>query len=222
MSVHLQHEVGKLKLHLLALSAQVESMLLDAVRALDNRDLSLASQVISRDDAIDRTEVEIEEECLKILALHQPVAGDLRFIIAVLKINNDLERTADLAVNIAERARQLASLPPVDAPFNFHAMAEKATRMVNMSLDSLIRHDAGMARQVIAADNEIDALHGDMYNRVAAAIAATPAQAPGLLQLMSVSRNLERIADHATNIAEDVIYMHEGEIVRHQKDQPRS
>ncbi len=217
MSVHLLHELNRLQHDLLALSARVEGMLLDAVRAFDHRDFALARQVINLDDGVDHTEVEIEEECLKILALHQPVATDLRFIVSVLKINNDLERIADLAVNIAERTLALGTLPPqTGTPFNFHDMAAKVQRMVNMSLDALIQRDAAQAREVIEADEEIDVLHRAMYDRVGAAISAHPGHAPALLQLISISRNLERISDHATNIAEDVIYLLEGEIVRHQ------
>jgi phosphate transport system protein len=163
-------------------------------------------------------EVDVEEECLKILALHQPVAIDLRFIVTALKINNDLERIGDLAVNIAERSEFLAGQEPISVPFDFEAMAEKTQWMVTESLDSLVDMDCKRAYQVCAADDEVDALNRKMYKQVEASIIAHPRWTRCLFHLLSVSRHLERIADHATNIAEDVIYMVEGKIVRHKAE----
>ena len=219
MSIHLQMEIRRLQQQLLGLSSHVEEMVFDAVRALEHKDKILAARVIARDDQVDRAEVEIEEECLKALALYQPVATDLRFIVTVLKINNDLERIADLAANIAERAASLADLPPPEFTFDFHGMAQKVQKMLNRCLDALVRRDAEMARLVMAADDKVDAIHGGIYKLVVKAVAVHPDHALGYLQLLSISRNLERIADHATNIAEDVIYMLEGEIVRHRDSQ---
>ena len=221
MSVHLQLEIRRLQQLILGLSGRVEEMVSDAVRALEGKDKILARQVVARDDEVDGAEVEIEEECLKALALYQPVAADLRFIVTVLKINNDLERVADLAANVAERAESLAALPPPELSFDFHDMALRVRKMLNRSLDALIRRDAEMARIVMAADDRVDAMHAGIYRLVANAVAAHPEHTIGYLQLLSISRNLERIADHATNIAEDVIYMLEGEIVRHQ-DLPKA
>jgi phosphate transport system protein len=221
MSVHLQLEIRRLQQLILGLSGRVEEMVSDAVRALEGKDKILARQVVARDDEVDGAEVEIEEECLKALALYQPVAADLRFIVTVLKINNDLERVADLAANVAERAESLAALPPPELSFDFHDMALRVRKMLNRSLDALIRRDAEMARIVMAADDRVDAMHAGIYRLVASAVAAHPEHTIGYLQLLSISRNLERIADHATNIAEDVIYMLEGEIVRHQ-DLPKA
>ncbi len=220
MSIHLQIENRRLLHLLLELGGSVEAMVGDAVRALEQKDAALARQVADRDDAVDRAEVEIEEECLKALALYQPVAADLRFIVAVLKVNNDLERVADLAANVAERAEALAEIPPPALAFDFHDMASRVRKMLNRSLDSLVRRDAEMARLVMAADDKVDALHAGIYTLVAKAVAEHPEHTIGYLQLLSISRNLERIADHATNIAEDVIYMLEGEIVRHQDTPP--
>ncbi len=219
MSIHLQLEIRHLQRLLLGLGGSVEQMVGDAVRALEQKDTVLARQVVTRDDMIDRAEVEIEEECLKALALYQPVATDLRCIVTVLKINNDLERIADLAANIAERAVNLVELPPPVLEFDFQEMAQKVRRMLNRSLDSLVRRDAEMARLVMEADDRVDAMHGSIYRLVSTAAAAHPEHTIGFLQMLSISRNLERIADHATNIAEDVIYMLEGEIVRHQGSQ---
>jgi phosphate transport system protein len=218
MSKHLHREIEKLKKLLLYLSAFVEESAKKAVRALEERDVELASKVIETDEEIDQMEVEVEEECLKILALHQPVAIDLRFIIAVLKINNDLERIGDLAVNIAERAHYLATHEKVLIPFDFEGMADKALAMLRKSLDALVRMNPDLAREVCASDNGVDALNRQMYDQVQEGIRKQPDQLERLIHLLSASRHLERIADLATNIAEDVIYMITGDIIRHRAE----
>ncbi len=215
MSRHLQHEIDKLKKKILSLSAQVEENVHLAVRAIAQRDGKLARQVIDADTLVDQAEVEVEEECLKVLALHQPVAVDLRFIIALLKINNDLERIGDLAVNIAERATTLAAQTPVDAPFDFTGMAEIVKSMLRKSLDALVGLDSEIARSVGAADDQVDEINRGMYRKVKEGILQHPEHIDAYIALLSVSRHLERIADHTTNIAEDVLYLTEGEIVRH-------
>jgi phosphate transport system protein len=211
-----------LKKRILALSATVEDNVYRAVQALTERNATLADEVINSDPNIDQTEVEIEEECLKVLALHQPVAIDLRFIIAILKINNDLERMGDLAVNIAERAQFLATRERPDFPLDLSLMAEKTKAMMRKCLDSLMKQDAKLAHEVLAADDEIDAMHREMYAKIQDAIRRKPEQLESLIHLLSCSRHLERIADHATNIAEDVVYMIEGVIVRHRAEDYRS
>ncbi len=218
MTVHMQKEIENLKTKLLTLCAAVEKSLCLAVQSVEERDAVLARGVISDDVHIDQMEVDIEEECLKILALHQPVAIDLRFIITALKINNDLERIGDLAVNIAERSEFLAGQEPIGVPFDFDAMAEKTQWMVTESIDSLVDMDCRRAYQVCAADDEVDAVNRKMYKQVGVSIVAHPRWTQGLLHLLSISRHLERVADHATNIAEDVIYMVEGRIVRHKAE----
>ena len=218
MSTHLRRELESLKRQTLSLSALVEENVRSAVLSLERRDERLAQAVIDADLEVDQAEVDLEEECLKILALHQPVAIDLRFIVAALKINNDLERIGDLAVNIAERAQYLATHDRVAWPFDLMAMAERAQAMVKQSLDALVTMDAGLARQVCAADDEVDAMNREVYLQVQKAIRERPEQLEALVHLLSASRHLERIADHATNIAEDVIYMTRGEIVRHQAE----
>jgi len=215
MLQHLHREIEKLKTKLLSLGADVEETVYKAVRALDERSAVLADQVIQGDAQVDRFEVFLEEECLKILALHQPVAIDLRFVIAVLKINNDLERIGDLAVNIAERAKFLAGEEMLDAPFDFLSMAEKTRAMLKRSLDALVNMDPRMARDVCAADDEVDRLNREMYGRIQKSMQQHPNRIESLIHYLGVSRYLERIADHATNIAEDVIYMVDGDIVRH-------
>jgi len=211
----LQKEIEKLKKRILSLSAIVQQQLWSAVKAVDERNPRLADKVIETDCEIDEMEVDIEEECLKILALHQPVAIDLRFIIAVLKINNDLERIGDYAVNIAERAKFLSMDQKTDYPFDFNKMAEKVQEMVKWSLDALVNMDTNIARKVFTHDNEVDDINRQMYRNVQEAIRRNPDHLEHLINLMGVSRNLERVADHATNISEDIIYMLEGEIIRH-------
>jgi phosphate transport system protein len=215
MALHLQRELAKLQRGLLSLSAIVEEAVRSAVRALEQRDPQLAWEVIRTDMQIDQAEVDLEEECLKILALYQPVAMDLRLIVAVLKINNDLERIGDLAVNIAERAVFLSGQQGIESEFDFEGMARKAQEMVKNALDSLVNQDAALARQVLAMDDEVDAMNRQMYEQVREGIRRHPEQLEAHTHLLSASRYLERIADHATNIAEDVVYMVEGEIIRH-------
>jgi phosphate transport system protein len=215
VSKHLEREIDNLKKLILGLSATVEDAVFKSVRALMERNAALAGEVLKSDMQIDHTEVRIEEECLKVLALHQPVAGDLRFLVAILKINNDLERVGDLAANIAERAESLASQEKVDIPLDFPRMAETTKQQFRKALDALMNRDASLANEVLAADDEVDAMNRDMYTRIQAAIQRKPEQIGSLIQLLSCSRYLERIADHATNVAEDVIYMVEGIIVRH-------
>jgi phosphate transport system protein len=218
----MEREIENLKKRILALSATVEDNVYKAVQALTERNSALAEEIISTDIDIDQTEVAIEEECLKVLALHQPVAVDLRFIIAILKINNDLERMGDLAVNIAERAMFLATREKPGIPLELPLMAERTKSMMKRSLDALIRQDVKLAYEVLAADDEIDAMNREMYGKIQDGIRSKPDKLESLIHLLSCSRHLERIADHATNIAEDVIYMIDGVIVRHRAEDYRS
>jgi phosphate transport system protein len=212
---HLRREVDRLKRKLLALSAYVEESVQRAVKAVSERDEKLAQRVIDTDFEIDEMEVDVEEDCLKILALHQPVAIDLRFIIAVLKINNDLERIGDLAVNIAERAVSLSRQPRINSPFDFQTMAERVQKMLQKALDALVNADEKLAREVLVCDDEIDEMNRQMYDSIKMGIRKDPENVDTLIQVLAISRNLERIADHTSNIAEDVIYMVEGDIIRH-------
>ncbi|GAK57184.1 phosphate transport system regulatory protein PhoU [Candidatus Vecturithrix granuli] len=211
----LHKEIGKLKQQLLALGALVEERLNKSVKAVDKRDLELAQQIIEGDCEVDALEVDLEEDCLKVLALHQPVAIDLRLIMAVMKINIDLERIGDLAVDIADRARYFATHEEVTLPFDFLGMSRKAQDMLQKSLDALVNLDIELARKVCAADDAVDDMHSSMFQKVEQAIQAQPQYVEQFISYLSVSRYLERIADHATNIAEDVIYLVEGQIVRH-------
>ena len=215
MSRHFEKEIEKLKKKVLHLSAMVEENLTLAVKAVTDRDSELARQIIDVDDDIDDMEADVEEECLKILALHQPVAIDLRFIIAVLKINNDLERIGDLAGNIAKRTTGLAQWETREVPFDLPKMLAQAVTMVKKSTDALIMMDTRLAHEVCASDDIMDEMHRLAFMAVQQEIQAKPDRVEYYVLLLSVSRILERIADHATNIAEDVIYMVDGEIIRH-------
>jgi len=216
--MHLQKDIAVLKKRILSLSAMVEASVRMSVQSLEQRDFKLATKVIESDFDIDKMEVEVEEDCLKAVALHQPVAIDLRFIVALLKINNDLERIGDLAVNIAERAAFLSTQPDILIPLDFQGMAVKAQEMLRKSLDAFVTMDAALAREVCASDDEVDAMNRDMHAQVRDAMRRNPENIEGLTHLLLASRHLERIADHSTNIAEDVIYMLEGEIVRHREE----
>lgn len=215
MAQHLQREIDGLKKSILSVGTLVEEALRKSVRAFSERDPEMAQEVIDNDKVIDQLEVELEEDCLKILALHQPVAIDLRFIISVLKINNDLERIGDLASNIASRAEFLAKKPPLNVPEPLPQMTTLVQRMTKKSLDALVEMDLELAIQVCKTDDEVDNLNSQMYKIVQANIEADISRTAEWIQLLGVSRSLERAADHTTNIAEDIIYMVEGKIHRH-------
>ena len=217
MARYLIRELDKIKKKILSLGALVEERVRMTSAAVDNRDASIAQKIIDTDWEIDEMEVEVEEECLKILALHQPVAVDLRFIVTAIKINNDLERIGDQAVNIAERVLTISKRPEMDFVFDYLPMAEKAEAMLKMSLDALVNVDVDLAFKVITLDDEVDEIKALAYDRIKAAIKNNPERVGYLINLLLISRHLERLADHATNIAEEVIYLIEGEIVRHAK-----
>lgn len=215
MTSILHKELGRLKEQLLALTALVEENVQLSVRALEERDVALAERLIKADEEVNRLEVDLEEECLKILALHQPVANDLRLIVAVLKINNNLERIADQAVNISQRVLAVAQTPDVPSPLNLDAMAVKVIAMLEQALDALINADLDLARIVLRLDDEVDSLHETNYRLFKEHVRKHPETIDTVLNYLTVSRYLERVADLSTNIAEDVIYLNEGKIVRH-------
>jgi len=220
MTIHFFKEIDHIKSQILALGAQVEERLQMAIAGLVEEDADLLRKVIATDVEIDELEVELEEECLKVLALHQPVAIDLRFVVAALKINSDLERIGDLAVNVAERSLYLVSRARADVPFDFPAMAGKVQRMLRGSIEALVNVDVKAAGAVCASDDAIDAMNRDMYELVKQAMAKHQ-DLDGinkLIHILGISRDLERIGDHATNIAEDIIYMIDGKIVRHRAE----
>jgi len=194
-----------------------EEAISKAVKALLEGNGDLARTVIAGDEDIDRLEIEIEDECLSILTLHQPVAEDMRFLIAVLRINNDLERIGDIAANIAKRAVFIIEHPKVRVEVDLPEMAAKATSMVKKSVDALVNRDPELARTVVASDESLDRMRKEGQETITQQLAKTPEHNEALVRWMAVVRHLERLGDFATNIAEDVIYMVEGEIVRHQR-----
>jgi phosphate transport system protein len=218
MTKHIERQIETLKERILRLGTLVEEAISKSITALINRDTALAQRVIANDSEIDAMEVEVEEECLKILALYQPVAADLRFVVAVLKINNDLERMGDLARNIAKRVTQLEGGDPYDLPPEIRTMATQAQEMVRQCLDAVVKRDPTLARQVREEDDIVDEARQRIQRRVLQGIKDHPENVENLLRINSVAKHIERIADMATNIAEDVVYMVEGDIVRHRAE----
>lgn len=218
MPKHFDRQVDKIKRMIVTLGTLAEEAVGEAITAWEKRDADLAQRVIDAEDRIDQLEVEIEEECLHTLALYQPVAFDLRFIVSILKINSDLERIGDLAANVAEQARFLASEARLDSlPFDLPGMANTVRSMLKESLDALVHTNVEQARRVVDMDEEVDAIHRRMYDKVEQAILEKPQLIQQYIHLLNISRQLERLADHVVNIAEDVMYMVAGEIPRHQR-----
>jgi phosphate transport system protein len=215
MGTHLQKDIEKLKNKIITMGGEVEDRVYKATLSIINRDDRLALDVINSDYHIDQMEVEIEDNCLKTLALYQPVAKDLRYIIAILKINNDLERVGDLAVNIAERSRFIVNHSEYKLFYDIETMAIKVEKMLTGSIDSLVQMNAKLAHKIRAEDDEVDEYTRQMYERATEILAEHPDHINFVLQAVTAGRHLERIADHATNIAEDVIYLVDAEIVRH-------
>ena len=223
MSLHLSQDLDEAHNSLLKLSGQVEDMIALAVKSLVERRGSLAGEVVQRDTEIDRAEVRIEEECLKMLALHQPVAADLRRITTMMKVNNDLERIADLACNIAQRADSLCQFPEFPIPSGINEMATMITKMVRSSLDAFVHRDIELAKSVIEQDDPVDAKNVQVIEKLSRLMSEDTSKIVAALHCFSASRHLEQIADHAVSIAEDIIYMVEGVIIRHrQASQPKS
>ena len=216
MSLHLSRDLEKLKKEVLKLGNFVETAINNAILALNNREASYVDEVFKHENMINDMEVKIEEDCLKILALHQPVAVDLRFIVVVLKVNNDLERMGDFASNIAKRARELMQEDPLPTlPEFVNELPDLVRTMVRKSLDALVKLDMNLAKEVIEMDDKVDQINRDMYAVVKKEIAKNPHNTETAINVLSCSRYMERIADLSTNIAEDVIFMVEGKVIRH-------
>ena len=215
MTIHFHRELEKLKRMILSLGAMVEDRVRKASKAVDTIDADLAQEVINTDIEIDEMEVEVEEECLKAMALYQPVAVDLRFLVAVIKINNELERIGDQAVNIAERVLVIAKQSRHEYLFDYSSMSCKAENMLKMSLDALVNLDVELALKVCAMDDEVDKIKKKAYDKIKKGMREYPNHLGYMINLLLVSRHLERLADHTTNIAEEVIYMIKGDIIRH-------
>ena len=215
MTMHFQREMDRLNQHLVANAKRVEDQVNMAFIALTNMDLAMAGKVIKGDTEIDNVEVEMEEECLKLLALYQPVANDLRLIVAVLKINNDLERIGDHAKNMAEIVQRMAEGESLKIPENMVAIFEKTKLMLRKALLAFVELDRKLAEAVLAMDDEVDSLCKSQLPLQIELIKHEPNLTGQHLMLLSLCRQLERIGDHASNIAEDIIYLLSGEIIRH-------
>ena len=215
MNSHLRHDLKQLKDRLLKVAIAVEENVRKSVRAITELSEPLAREVDSADAGIDKMEVDTEEECLKILALHQPVASDLRFVVTVLKINNELEHIGDVAANVAKRAIMLKSQPKIEIPFDLDKMASRTIYMLRSSIDAFLRGDELLAIGVCEDDEIVDSENRRCYGAVERGVKSAPETAMAEINYLLVSKCFERIADLCTNIAEDVIYMKHSIIVRH-------
>ncbi len=217
MQISFDEELATLKEKILLMGSKVEESIRLALKSIVDRDSRLAKKVIQLDRDINDIEIEIDEICHRLLALHQPMAGDMRFITSAMKINSDLERQGDLAVNMAERALTLNEVAPLKPFIDIPRLAGITQEMVKVSLDSLVNRDSKMARSVCERDDEVDNLNDQIIRELISYMLEDRANIKRALDLILVSRYLERIADHATNVAEDVIYMVEGKDIRHSR-----
>jgi len=215
VSVHMQLDLSDLHRDLLSMCARVEDMIHRAVGQLSAPDFEETRKLITEDTDIDRWDVRIEDACLKILALYQPVAIDLRRITTVMKVSGELERVADLAVNIAERASGLLNSPPITIPNQVPQLSARAVEMLHRSIDAYVDLNSELAWQVCSEDDHLDDMTKGLLNQLIESMHRHPEQLDALLHLFSAVRHVERVADHATNIAEDVVYLVEGRIIRH-------
>lgn len=213
MTMHIRKEMEKLQKKFLAVAEIVEESVLKAIEVVSKRDAELAKEINRGDKIIDRMEVELEEECLKIIALYQPVAVDLRVLVAVLKINNDLERIADLATNIAKAGSMIS--PGFKIPFDYQEMANKVQSMLRLSMEAIVELDPEKARKVCSLDDEVDDMKSDVISITTEKLKTCSENTGDFLQSLSIAKHLERVADLATNIAEEVVYIVEGKIIRH-------
>ena len=219
MERHFETEMQALKNRLLGMGAMVEERVHQAVLALMERNPEAAERIIAGDEEVNDLQIEVDDRCLKLLALQQPMASDLRLITAAMKINADLERIGDQAVNIAENSLKMMNAPPLKPIIDLPRMAEIAEGMTRDSLDAFVRKDSALARSVLARDDEVDQLKDHIFRVLLTYMMADPGTIERALSLILVSRNLERIADHATNIAEDVIFVVEAKDVRHHHEE---
>jgi phosphate transport system protein len=218
METHFQQELNQLKSELLRMAGLVERAISNAIEALVKRDMPLAEKTIREDAQINEMEISVDERCLNLLALHQPMAGDLRFITSAMRINIELERIGDLAVNIAERAVSLNQEPQLKPYIDIPHMAEITRKMVKDVLDAFVNRDAALARSVCERDDQVDALNDQVFRELLTYMMADSKTITRAVHLIIVSRCLERIADHATNIAEGVIFMTKALVIKHHAD----
>ncbi len=212
---HFEEQLNELRQRLLEMSGLVESAIYRSVHAVVERDESLAHRVLENESRINQMQIDIDDMAVRLLALEQPVAIDLRLITAAIKINNDLERMGDLAVSIAERALSLIHEPPIHAQIDIPYMASLVETMVRKALDAFVKRDSDLARNVLYSDDAVDNLRNGIYKEMILYMEDNPRSVPQALSLVFIARNLERIADHSTNIAEDVLFLVEGIDVRH-------
>ena len=215
MPRHFDEELDQVKEKVLRLGSIVEVMVENAVSSLVDRDSRLANDTIASDQRADLLEVEIDEACIRVLALHQPAAGDLRFVTTAMKVSTDLERMADQAVNISQRAIELNEEPQLKPYIDIPIMTQLSQKMMREALDAFVRRDVLLAREVIPADSKVDALKNQVFRELLTFMMEDPRTIPRATRLILVSRHLERIADHATNIAEMVVFLVEGKDIRH-------
>ena len=215
---HLDRDLFALQDRIVELGGMVEAATNRCIQCIENFDLTLAQEILDGEETINEMEVAIEEECLKILALHQPVAFDLRYIIVVLKVNNDLERMGDQAVNIAERVTALADMDRLVVDLDFATMGSICGKMVQRSIEALVRQDVVIAQKVLDMGDELDALHSRSYKTLQNVMKEDLSTIVPAISHLTISNNLERLGDLATNIAEEIIFMEEGEVVRHQEE----
>ena len=216
-----ESQLQQLRNAILEMGGLVEDQIAQAVRALVERDAALAKTIIDRDPTVNRHDVEIDDLCLKLLALHQPAARDLRLITTALKVTTDLERIGDLATSICERELELQSDVPLTPYIDLPRMATLARDMLHRALDAFVREDVDLALAVCAADDEIDLLHEQLFRELLSLMTSDPATISRAMRLLFVSKSLERVADHSTNIAEAVIFMAKGKSIRHLDAVPR-
>jgi len=221
MERHFEHQIEDLQQQLLLMSGRAETIIRKSIEALERRDVALAEEVFKDDRAIDRMEIDIEERCIQLLALQQPLARDLRLITSALKISNDLERVGDHAVNIAGCARDLARLATATTLPELPKLAEAAIGMLREALDCFVRRDAEAARLLVRRDDEVDALNRSVFAEMMARMISDPKQVERSMTLVLVGRNLERIGDLATNIAEEVVFIAEARIIKHHAEDPQ-
>lgn len=218
---HFQDELEQLKARLLEMGGLAEEHVRLAVQGLVGRDRPVLERVLTGDEAVNRLHLEVDNRCFKLLALYQPMAADLRTIVSAVKINTDLERVGDLAVNIAQAAQRYASHPPVKKLIDIPLMADIAQNMLRDALDSFVRRDVDLAQHVLDEDDRLDALKTQIFRELLTFMLQDPTTIEPALDLILVSRHLERIGDHATNVAEDVIFIVSARDVRHHSVQGR-
>ncbi|MDO4575439.1 MAG: phosphate signaling complex protein PhoU [Planctomycetia bacterium] len=215
MRTHWEQEMIILKKAVAKQAERVEWAVHQSLNALEQKNVNLLLDIIGQDDEIDREEVRLEEECLKVLALHQPVAGDLRYIITLLKVNTELERIGDLAVNVVERMMNLLALRGETRPIDMIPMFQEVFQMLKKALDAFLGRDCFTASQVVSLDDQVDRLHQNNYHTILQKLKGEDPPVEALLDWLNISRNLERMADCCTNIGEDVLYLEQGKILRH-------